>query len=129
MTSASTWAAVIASRSAATRAGRRSGIGGDRKLLHQSAQRQLVTVRSKTADDGDCGIREGGVSSFRLTREDVGEMDFDEGNLHASESVANRETRVAVSTGVHQRAIRTTAQRVNRLDDFPLPVVLREREL
>src|SRR5712672_901650 len=56
-------------------------------------------------------------------------MDFDEGNLHAGKSIANRETRVAVCAGVHQRAIGATTQRVNRFDDFPFSVVLREREL
>src|SRR5437016_1026156 len=35
------------------RAERRSAIGRDRQTLHQAAQRQLVSISAKTADDGD----------------------------------------------------------------------------
>jgi hypothetical protein len=36
---------------------------------------------------------------------------------------------MTVRTRVHERAIRSAAQRVDRIDDFPFPVVLRKREL
>ena len=56
-------------------------------------------------------------------------MDFHEGNGDAGERVTNGKAGVAVRSRVHERAVGTTAQRVNRLDNLAFPIVLREREL
>src|SRR5689334_11109652 len=122
-------AAVSASLSAAIRAGRRSAIGDHRQSLHQAAQRQLVAVRSETANHGDGNVCDGRPTSLGLARVNVGEMHFDERNLYSSERITNRQTRVTVRPRVHQRAISATTQRLNRVDDIAFAVVLREREL
>src|SRR5687768_16968684 len=122
-------AVVSESRSAVTRAGRRSDIGRHRKKFHQTSQRQLVTISAETADDGESRISERGAAALRLAGVDVGQMDFNERNLHSGQSVADGEAGMAVSARVHERAIHATPQSVHRLDDFPFPIVLREREL
>ena len=56
-------------------------------------------------------------------------MHFDERNLHSRERVTNREASVTVSAGVHENALRATAESMNGLDYLSLSIVLREREL
>src|SRR2546423_6207304 len=95
-TSASMCAAVRASLSAAMRVGRRSAMSHHRQTFYQPTQRELVAVRSKTADHGDGRVGERRATAVRLARKDVRQMHFDERNLHASERVTNCETGVAV---------------------------------
>src|SRR5467141_224541 len=122
-------AAVSASRSAATRGERRSAIDGNRKALHQSAQRQLVAVSAESADHGYCGIGQHRAPAFGFAGVDVGEMHFNKRNLHRGERIVNGEAGVTVSSRVHERAVGTSAQGVNHLYDLPFPIALREREL
>src|SRR6266566_6018618 len=122
-------AAVSPSRSAATRAERRSAIGGNRQAFHQSTQRQLVTVRAESADDRHRRICERRATTLRLARVNVGEMHFHERNLYSSKRIANGEARVAVRSRIHQRPVRTTPQSVHCVDDLSFSIMLREREL
>src|SRR5450759_2126976 len=108
---------------------RRSAIGGNRKTLHQSAKSELVAVRAEAADDGERRIGQRRAAALGLAGVDVGEMDFHERNLHSRQRVANGQAGVAVRSRVHERAVGAPAQGVNRLDDLPFPIVLREREL
>jgi len=61
---------------------------------------------------------------LRLTRENIGEVDFHERNLHSRKRVANGEARVAISARIHKGAIRTTAQPLHSVDDLTFAVVL-----
>src|SRR3954464_3927449 len=117
-------APIIASRSAAMRAGRRSAIDCHRQHLDQAAQRQLVTVGAKSTDHRDSSIGERRAAPLGLTRVDVGEVYFDEWDFYGCQCIADRKTSVAVRAGVHERRIGTTAQRMNRIDNLPFAVVL-----
>src|SRR6195256_4286641 len=111
------------------RAGRRSLTSRHRKRLHQSTQRQLVAISSEATDHSQRSVGQSRASTLRLARVDVGQMDLDEWNFHSRERVTNGETGVAVRSGVDERTIGVPAQGVNSIDDFPFPIVLREREL
>src|SRR6185295_19180458 len=121
--------AVMASRSAAMRAGRRSPMGCDRKPFDEPAQRQLVAVGAESANHRHRRVCQGRAATLRLARVDVGEMHFDEWNLHTRQRVANGEAGMAVRARVHQRAVGASAQRVHSVDDLTFAVVLRERDL
>src|SRR6478735_12664554 len=95
-TSASIWAALMASRSAAMRAGRRSAMGGNRKTLHQPAQSELIAVRPESANHCDSDVGQRRASTLRLAGVDVGEMNLHERNLHSGQRVADRETGMAI---------------------------------
>src|SRR6266487_3078229 len=104
-TSASMCAAVSASRSAVTRAGRRSAIDGNRQTLHQTTQCQLIAVRAEAANNGERGVGERRATTLRLARVDVGEMDFHEWNLYSRQRITDGEAGVTVSAGVHERPV------------------------
>src|SRR6266550_6060851 len=110
-------AAVIASRSAAMRAGRRSDIRCDRKKLHQTSESQFISIRAKAANHGKRCIGQRRATPLRLARIDVGEMNLHEWNLHSRKRVANGEARVAVRSRIYERAVCATTQGLNRLDD------------
>src|ERR1700694_4720666 len=122
-------AAVSDSRNAAMRAGRRSVTRRYRKRFHQSAQAQLVPIGTESTDHSESGVGQSRVTPLRLAREDVGQMDFDERDLYSGERVADGEAGVAVRAGVDERTIGSAAQSLDRIDDIPFPIVLREREL
>src|SRR5437868_9162878 len=122
-------AAVSESRSAAMRAGRRSAIGGDRKTFHETAQRQLVSVSAESADHCPRDIGQCRSPALRLARVDVGEMNFHKRDFYSRQRIANGEAGVAVRSGVDERTVSASTQRLHRVDDFPFSIVLREGEL
>src|SRR3954462_2557212 len=128
-TSASMCAAMSDSLSAATRAGRRSAIGGTLESLYQPTQREPVTVSAESADDRQRRISEVRMTALGLARIDVGDVQLDERNANADQRVADGETRVRICRRVHYRAIDPAAQRLHRVDHLAFPVVLREAEL
>src|SRR4051812_8666540 len=103
-TSASMCAAMSDSLSAATRAARRSAIGGALEALHQSAQSELIPVGAEAADHRQRRIGQRRVTPLGLARIDVGDVQLDERHADSDERVANRQAGVGVRRGVYHRA-------------------------
>src|SRR5437773_971441 len=112
------------SASAVSRRGRRSVM--PRQPSHQAAQRQLVPQDAEAADDANRRACELRMSAFRLAGVDVGNVDLDEGQSDAGESVAESQTRVRVGSSIHERAVDATAHGVYQLDQLTFAIALRE---
>ena len=108
---ASRCAVTRASRRAVRRSARRSATG--REPRDKPAKRKLVPDRAESAEQSDGAAREHGVPPLGLAREDVREMQLDEGNLGRGERIANGKARVRVGAGVDQRALRPATKREN----------------
>src|SRR5258705_13658509 len=106
-------AEVSDSRRAATLTGRRSPIHSDRKKLYQSAQRQFVPIGAEAADHGYGSVCEGRATALGLAGVDVGEVDFDERNLHSCQRIGNGEAGMALMARLHGPPPRATSQSVN----------------
>src|SRR5258705_13864521 len=116
-------------RRAATLTGRRSAIHSDRKKLYQSAQRQFVAIGAEAADHGYGSVCEGRATALGLAGGDVGEVDFDERNLHSCQRIANGEAGMAIGARIPERTGGATPQSGNSFDHLAFPGVLGESEL
>src|SRR5689334_8539334 len=127
ISSPSRWAAVIASTSAASRVGRRSDTSGN--LARESAERELVAVGAQPDDAAHGRAGEHGAMTLGLARVNVRHVDLDERNRDGRQRIANRQARVRIRAGVDDDAVDAAAQRLNRVDQLSLAVMLSELQL
>lgn len=98
-------------------------------MTDQPTEREQVALGPETGHDADRHIGEMGVVSEGLPREDVSEVDFDEGDPYCKQSVANRDARVGVRRGVYQETGESRFGRLDPVDKLALYVRLKKGDL
>src|SRR5437762_9281138 len=108
----------IPSASAAIRRGRRSVMHG--QMRHETAERELVPEHAEPAYDAYRGVGQHRVTPLGLSGVDVRDVDFHERQRDSRKRVTQREARVRVRTGIHERALHAPAHRVDAFDQLSL---------
>src|SRR4051812_15064279 len=124
ISNASRCAAVIPSASIARRRGRGSAMRLETR--DQTPKRELVSQDSKAAHDADGCVGERGVSSLRLSRIDVRDVNLHEWDVDTHKRVAEGEAGIRVRARIHERAVDAPPHSVHSVDQRALTVMLGE---
>ena len=94
------------------------------QMADQTCESQSIAIGPESRHHTDREVRKQRPAAFRLTREDVREMHFDERDPHGEERVAHGEARVGESRGVDERAVGVPLQTLDGLHELAFVVRL-----
>src|SRR3954470_7560728 len=102
---------------------------GGTQPAHQSLEGQKVALRAEPGNHSDCEIGDDRMPSFRLSCEDIRQVQFNERNLYRQQGIAKGETGMSQSSCVDQRTIDPPAQPLNGFHHRPFMIGLEPIEL
>ena len=95
----------------------------------ESAERELISVRTEAAENRLGAGRQRGMSTLCFAGEDVRQVDLDVGTGYRGEGITHGETGVRICAGVDNDSIGISPQALYRIDEGALMVRLGERDL